>query len=279
MQKDDRLILLTRLAFTPLAFLTAIFGPLLVIFPGATDVLWAWQIKPEMSAAWVGSSYTFGAFAITTMLIVGRWSASTVAVAGLWPFSLAMLAATLMHLDRFFLDSPRFYVWLIVYVSLPLLLPLIFWLNSKRDPGPRPGDMLLPPLFRKMLVAAGTPLLLLGLLLFIGPALAAEFWPWQLTPLMSRVIGGWLLFIGAGSLCSLFERRYIAYRLFLPAAAIWFAILLVASLFNYHNFVTDRPSVIIFFVVLSIAILGILGMFVVLERRYRAQPATAPAIS
>src|SRR4051794_25054818 len=112
MPRDDRLILLFRVAFIPLAFFTAIFGPLLVIFPGSTDVFWAWQIKPEMSAVWVGAGYTFGGIAITTMLIVGKWSASTVAIAGTWPFSLAMLGATLLHIDRFFVDTPRFWIWM-----------------------------------------------------------------------------------------------------------------------------------------------------------------------
>ena len=53
--RDDRLIPLTRIAFTPLALLTAIFGPLLYLFPATTAQYWAWEIKPEMSAAWVGS--------------------------------------------------------------------------------------------------------------------------------------------------------------------------------------------------------------------------------
>ncbi len=267
MERDDRLTLLFRVAFTPLALLTSIFGPLLVLFPGSTDQFWSWQIKPEMSAAWVGAGYTFGGIAITTMLIVGKWSVSTVAIAGTWPFSLAMLAATLLHLDRFFVDSPRFWVWFVIYLGLPVLLPLIYWLNMRRDPGIKAGDLLLPNIFRIALIAVGILSLLFGLFLFFAPTLAADLWPWQLTPLMSRVIGGWLLFIGSGSLCAFFERRYTAYRLFLPSAAIWFTILLVASLFNMANFDSNKPSTTLFFVIIPTLIIGILAMFAIMERR------------
>jgi hypothetical protein len=279
MDKDDRLIPLTRIAFTPLALFTAIFGPLLVIFPGATDVFWSWPVKPEMSAVWIGAGYTFGGLAITTMLVVGRWSASAVAVLGTWPFSIAVLAATLLHLDRFFVDSPRFYIWMVIYLGLPVVLPAMFWLNRRRDPGPRPTDVMLPSVVRTALVVAGVPLLLLGLVLFLAPSMAAGFWPWQLTLLMSRVVGAWLTFIGTGALCALFERRYIAFRYFLPPAACWFTILLVGSLFHLGDFQTSRPSVIIYFAALMVAILAIIAVFLIMERHYRAQAAgeAAPA--
>jgi len=69
--RDDRLIPLTRIAFTPLAIFTAIFGPLLFLLPHQTAQYWAWEIKPEMSTAWVGVGYTFGALAIWTILNFG----------------------------------------------------------------------------------------------------------------------------------------------------------------------------------------------------------------
>jgi len=278
MQPDDRLIRFTRYFFTPLVPFTAIFGPLLVLFPGATDVYWSWQIRPEMSAVWVGAGYTFGAMAITTMLVVGRWSASVVAVVGTWPFSIAMLAATLLHLDRFFLGTIQFYIWMLIYLALPLGLPVIFWLNRRRDPGVQPTDMLLPRWLRTVLVVAGAVVGLLGLLLFFSPGTAASFWPWQLTPLMSRVIAGWLIFLSTGAMCALFEQRYIAYRYFLPSAVLWFAILLVASLFHLNDFDSGRLTTPIYFVAVGAVILSLGLMFLYLERRYRAQERNTSAL-
>jgi hypothetical protein len=278
-ERDDRLILITRLFFTPLAAFTAIFGPLLVLFPGATEVFWSWQIRPEMSAVWVGAAYTFGAMAITTMLVVGRWSSSIVAIVGTWPFSIVMLAATLLHLDRFFLGTVQFYIWLIIYLALPFGLPVIFWLNRRRDPGVQPTDMLLPQWLRAVLGVAGAIVGLFGLYLFFDPTGAAGFWPWALTPLMSRVIGGWLLFLGTGALCALFERRYIAYRYFLPSSILWFTILLAASLFHLDNFDFGRLSASIYFIAVGAVILLLALMFLYLERRYQEHVLSALAVA
>ena len=270
-QPDDRLIPLARYFFAPLTLFTAIFGPLLILFPGETDIYWSWQIGPEMSAVWVGAGYTFGALAITTMLVVGRWSASVVAVVATWPFSLVMLAATLLHLDRFFLGTIQFFVWTLIYLALPLGLPVIFLVNRRRDPGLQPTDMLLPRWLRTVLVLAGAIVGLFGLLLFFSPTTAASFWPWQLTPLMSRVIAGWLIFLSTGAMCALFEQRYVAYRYFVPSAVAWFAILLVASLFHLNDFDPARLSTPIYFVAVGAVILALALMFLYLERLYRAQ--------
>ena len=79
------------------------------------------------------------------------------------------------------------------------------------------------------------------------------------------------MFIGAGAMVLLFERRYIAYRYFLPCAAFWFALLFVAALFHLDNFDFGRPSAWIFFVVLGGVVIGLMADFLYFERRYRAQ--------
>src|SRR5688500_19748374 len=120
--RDDRLIPLTRIAFTPLAVLTAIFGPLLYILPGATAKYWAWEIKPEMSAAWVGAGYTFGTLAIWTILIIGRFQKLFVPIMATWALSSVMLIATILHIDRFFLDRIQLWIGSIIYLFLPFAL-------------------------------------------------------------------------------------------------------------------------------------------------------------
>src|SRR5690242_265019 len=123
MERDDHLILLTRIALWPLAVLTAIFGPMLFLLPDRTDVTWAWQIRPDMSVIVVGAGYIFGACAITTLLIRNQWHALNSAIFATWLFSVAMLLATLLHLDRFFVGTLRFYVWFVIYLALPFALP------------------------------------------------------------------------------------------------------------------------------------------------------------
>src|SRR5882724_10730367 len=129
MTGDDRLSPLARWVFLPLVPFTAVFGPLLVLAPGHTAAYWAWTIQPSMSAVWEGAGYTFGACAITTMLVLNRWRTSILAIIATIPFAYAMIVATLLHLDRFATGSPRFWVWLAIYIVLPIGLPLILARN------------------------------------------------------------------------------------------------------------------------------------------------------
>jgi hypothetical protein len=271
MNKDDRLIWLAKIAFGVLIPFTGIFGPLLIIFSEATRNFWAWEITPAMSSVWVGAGYTFGAVAITTTIVLGRWRTASLPTVATFPFSIGMLGATLLHLDRFFLGTLPFYIWLIIYIYLPIGLPLIYILNRGRDPGVQPNDLMVPRPLALGAGLGGVLITLFGLFMFFSPTALAESWPWRLTPLMSRVIGSWILFIGMAAMWLLFERRYIAYRYFLPCAAFWFALLFVAALFHLDNFFFDRPSAWIFFVVLGVAVVGLMVDFLYFERRYRAQ--------
>ena len=271
--RDGRLTLATRLAFTPLAVITAIFGPLLVLLPGDTAEYWSWSISPDMSAVWVGAGYTFGAIAITTMLLIGRSGASLVAIGGTWPFSVVMLAATVTHNDRFFTGSAGYFVWLAIYVILPFALPVLLRLEMQHDRGRQAGDVLLPPWLRWAFAGAGVVVTLIGLVLVVDTTILDNSWPWLLTPLMSRVIGGWLLFIGAGGLAALVESRYIAYRFYLLAATVWFSVLFAASLLNGNDFDSGRLATPLFFVMVAGAAMGVAGAFLYMERLVRARSA------
>ena len=131
MERDDHLILLTRIALWPLAVLTTIFGPMLFLLPDRTDVTWAWQIRPDMSVIVVGAGYIFGACAITTLLIRNQWHALNSAIFATWLFSVAMLLATLLHLDRFHKDTLPFGAWAALYVITPFLVPWLVLRNHR----------------------------------------------------------------------------------------------------------------------------------------------------
>lgn len=270
MERDDRLIMFARIAFGILIPFTAIFGPLLLLFPNATNVFWAWEVVPAMSSVWIGAAYTFGTVAISTMLVVGRWRSAIVPTVATWPLSVGLLGATLLHLDRFFLGTLPFYLWLFIYIYLPIGLPLIYILNRKHDPGVQQDDLLVPQSIARLGGIVGILITLFGLFMFFRPTALADSWPWQLTPLMSRVIGSWMLFIGAAELCLFFERRYVAFRSFLLCGAFWFALLFVASLFHLENFDFSRPAAWLFFLVVGGVVVAILADFLYFERRYRA---------
>jgi hypothetical protein len=185
-------------------------------------------------------------------------------------FSLVVCAATLIHLDRFFLGTINFYVWFAIYVLLPVVLPVIWWLNRTHDPGPQPDDLLISRTMAVTSGGAGVVFGLLSLVLIFSPSTAGAFWPWALTPLVSRIIGAWLLFIATGLVCLLFERRYLAYRYYLLPAALWFALFFVASFFHLDNFDFNRITAYVWFALTAGASLAAIGAFLLLEGRYRA---------
>jgi len=268
---DNALHPLTRYSYLPLAVLTAIFGPILFLFPGSTEDYWSWPIRPDMSTVWVGAAYTFGAIAISPMLLRGRWTEAIVPVISTWPFSVVMLAATIIHNDRFFLGTANYYIWLAIYIYLPFALPVMFFLNRRQDPGVTATDTLLPIVLRIVLSVIGAMTALYGLLLIAESKAVLDTWPWQLTPLMAKVIGGWLLFIATGSLWTAIEARYAAYRYYFPVAAFWFALLLLASIANRDDF-NDGLSKPLYFIALGTAIVGSLAIYLLMERSEGQRP-------
>jgi hypothetical protein len=268
-QKDDRLIPLTRIGLGPLAVLSIISGPLLYLYPGGTARYWAWEVQPEMSAVWLGASYNFAAIFLLTILLIGRFQKLFVALLAVWPFSCTMLFATLIHIDRFFVDRIVFWIWLIIYIVVPFAFPAL-WLLNKRHAIPRQDNELQFPKNSVYIGALiGLGFFLLAAILIFNPALAASFWPWTLTPLMSRVIGGWILSWSAAGLSLVFERRYLSYREFIPEAGLWFVLILLGGLRYSEQFDFSRPFTYIFFGALSLMALSMFYLFFSWEGRYR----------
>jgi hypothetical protein len=257
---DDRFPPLAKWVFLPLIPLTAVFGPLLVIAPGHTATYWAWTIQPSMSAVWVGAGYTFGACAISTMLVLNRWRTAILAIVATIPFAYAMIIATFLHLDRFATGSIRFWVWLVIYLVLPIGLPIIWFRNRGNDPGVQPGEELLPQWLSRTIGVIGVVVVAFAMALFVLPSTVGRVWPWMLTPLMAQVVAGWLLFFGTGAAMFNCERRLQAVRAFLPSVAVWFSVLGIAALFHLDDFHRGAVSTAAYFVGVWVVVAASLGI-------------------
>jgi hypothetical protein len=253
MPRDDRLSLTTYLAFAPRALMSAIFGPILYFLPDRTDTLFAWTIMPAMSAVFIGAGYISGALIIVRLLLMGRWYAMRPFSLGGWGFIVAMLGATLLHWDRFHQGTAFFYIWFIVYLLGPFIIPIAYWRNEPRYVPPAPGEMLLQPSLRRGLMATGLIFTLLGLALFISPASFAPIWPWTLTPLIGRVIAGWMFLPAFGAIGAFIEPRYTAFRPLMQHSLGWIALLLVGSLLHLSDFNFARPLAWGWFVMLVVS--------------------------
>ena len=80
-------------------------------------------------------------------------------------------------------DSPpqhvAFWIWVGLYVTTPVLVPLAWWRNRATDPRtPEPGEPPLPRFVRPALLTVGAFQSVVALVLLLSPSTMIEHWPW-----------------------------------------------------------------------------------------------------
>lgn len=190
-----------RLLFNIAIALAATAGISLFLLTQQTDQAFAWTIASPLTAAFLGALYLGD---IPLLLAVRReavWAYARAAAWGVLVFTGVSLLATLLHLDKFHLGADLIsarlaaWLWMVVYVSLPLLAGWLIW-RQAQQPGGEPALSVAQPAWRRRLLAlAGAAALVLGLALLVVPDLAP--WPWALTPLTSRAISARVLAFAA----------------------------------------------------------------------------------
>lgn len=160
---------------------------LLIFYPGRTDTLWAWDLKPEVTAMTLGSVYAGGAYFFGRITFGAPWRAVAAGFPAVIMFVWMAAIASLFHLDRFDKNSLPFVAWAALYIVTPFLVPWLVGRNHKAF-GPPTGPPL-PRVLGRVLRIAGGALLAVGLLFLAAPHIAIDSWPWLLTPLTARVTG------------------------------------------------------------------------------------------
>jgi hypothetical protein len=229
-----------RLILEVFAGLALIAGALLFLGATRTDAWWSWTIEPPLTAATLGAFY-WSAFVLILMAARSKtWARARPAVYPVAVIAVLLLVITLIHLDRFDLDSLFGVFWVVAYVLVPVLL--VWALVEQRDMrGRDPVDAhRLPRLLRRALIFEGAVMLAAGALLLVAPGAADDVWPWALSPLTSRAIGSFLVGIGLAALIAAREDDPLAFR----GAALAYAVLGLLELLalNLHTAdLGDRP--------------------------------------
>jgi hypothetical protein len=228
----------------------AILVPALVILwgiPGRTEDAWAWTIQPELTPIFMGAGYGAGAYFFLRTFLSDRFVPSSAGIFGAAFFATLMLIATLIHWDRLnHGDAPLigaivFYGWVGVYILSPVVVFGLWWFNHKTDSGePAPGEAIVPEWVRRIaqLVAAGA--LVAAAFLFLLPDEAIDVWPWQLTPLTSRVIGSFTAQVGVGALLISLDSRWSAWKLIVETFLVATALLLLGAIRAWDDFDTGN---------------------------------------
>jgi hypothetical protein len=167
-------------------------GVQLFVFSDHTDRYFAWTIQPSIGAALLGATYWSASAMAFLSVRSGRWSRAQPMVVGILAVTPLLLVVTLVHLAKFHLGSLYGIAWLVVYASLPVLTPLVIARQIRRAGSP-PDAAPIPRALRRLIGGLAVGLAAVGLVLLFAPSTSARFWPWALTPLLSRALGSWLV--------------------------------------------------------------------------------------
>jgi hypothetical protein len=180
-------------------------GVLLFVLATETEDLFSWTIEPPLTAAFLGAAYWAALVLIAWTAGQREWANARAALVPVVLIAVLLLVATLMHLDKFDLDSLFGWFWLTVYSMVP---PLLVWLIvvNLRAPG-SPGRAVpdLPAGLRALLAVQAAVMLTAGVALFAAPSSADSFWPWPLTPLTARAVGAFVIGFGAAAAHAAYE--------------------------------------------------------------------------
>jgi hypothetical protein len=219
---------LTRAGIWVLLVLAALNGLFLYFAPGRADTDYAWSILPAVNAAFIGAGFLAGTLATGLVLaFASRWRTFSTLPIALWVLAASLLAATIIHNDRFKWDYVPTWVWAIVYAGVPLAVPFLVS-RQRRAAGPEPeADRRLRPL-RLVSAVVGAVMLVGAVVLFVAPVELGEHWPWPLTPLLGRAVAAWYALFGTMLLsCSLGLRRPAEALIPYATLACWCVLLLL----------------------------------------------------
>ncbi len=184
-----------RAIFLAFAGLAAIAGGLLFIGATDTEDWFSWTIQPPLTAAALGAFFWSACALLATAARSPDWPAARPVAYPVLAIATILLIVTLVHLDRFDLDSLFGIFWLCAYIVAP---PLLIWgiaTQPGRERGEQAGAALPGPL-RWVLLIEGVVLFAVGALMLFAPGGAEEIWPWALSALTSRALGAFNVGVG-----------------------------------------------------------------------------------
>jgi hypothetical protein len=266
-------------------WLAIVITPFLVVafailygFPTETARLFAWEIKPPMTAMMLGAAYAGGVWFFVRGALARRWdqvAAGFPAVAG---FATILGLATFMHWDRFIHGNPAFVVWTVLYVTMPFLVFGSWWRQERADAGTRLAvSVRLPRVPRFLFAGVGVTMLAISAGLFVAPADLGAGWPWPLTPLTARVMSALFVLSGIVGVAVGLDGRWSSARILVEAQLVAIGLIVAAPVLHGDGIDTGSPIVWLFFGGLGALEVGLLGLYVTMERTRRTHPGTAGA--
>ena len=233
--RDDRVLPLTRgVAYAIVPFLVVAFA-VLYPWPDDTGRLFAWRIRPTMTAMMLGSAYLGGAYFFLRAARAAAWHTVKGGFVPVGVFASLMGVTTIVYWGKFNHQHVAFWLWALLYFTTPFLIFWVWLRNRRYDAPAADGDVLLAPLVARVIGVVGALALVMGLYLFLLPGTAVRSWPWLLTPLTARVLGA-IFCLGLAGTGAFVDRRWSSARLPLQVALVMLTLILVAGVRAHAEF-------------------------------------------
>jgi hypothetical protein len=279
-EHDDAILPETRwLAAFIVPFLVVAFA-LLYGWPDDTARLFAWTIRPRMTPMLMGAGYIAGAYFFVRVLAGGRlsvsWHRVTCGFLPVTAFASSMAVATALHWDRFNHAHVSFYAWVFLYAIAPPLVAGVWLRNRRRDPATvSASDAAVPRVVRLTVGAVGALILVFGLCLFVTPSLLLAVWPWTLTPLTARVLGGWFALPGVAGLVLSRDQRWSAWGIPLQSQAFGIVLILIGVVRAWSTFDPAGAGIWLFVGGMGALLAGIFALYRSMESHHAFGPNRA----
>jgi hypothetical protein len=267
--RSDRVLLPTRvLAATIVPFLVLAFL-VLVPWPSDTKRLFAWAIKPTMSAMVLGSVYLGGAYFFLRVVRAARWHTVAGGFVPVGTFATLMGVTTILHWDRFLHHHLAFWLWVVLYFTTPFLVFAVFLRNQREYDSTADSTPRISAGAAGALVLAGLASTVMCLFLYLFPARAVAIWPWQLTPLTARMLGA-VFALGVAGVGAWRERRWSAVRILLQVAGFMLGLILIAAARARSEFDPSNVLTWLFLAGFVVTTAALVVLYVRMEWRFRS---------
>ncbi|MDP9331010.1 MAG: hypothetical protein M3P11_10275 [Actinomycetota bacterium] len=276
--QDDRILPLTRVVAAVVIVILLFAWGVLFLLPSQTDHRFAWTIRPSMTALLMGAGYGSALYFFARVLTGDRWHRVALGFLPTTVFTWMMLVATMKHWDRFHHGSLAFALWFWIYLITPVLVPAVWFMNRRHDPGVTKGmNMVFPSRFRLAMALAGGGMLAIAAWMYFAPASAADLWPWGLTALTARAVASFVALPGVAWLAIAADARLSAAPAMLGTLALGLVLLLVAVARSWNEF--DHSNVLSFVYVAGLVatLVAIGGLSLWIRNRERTPQTAAPA--
>jgi hypothetical protein len=246
---------------------------ILYFLPSHTAKLFAWEIKPPMTAMMLGSAYAGGIYYFTGVILTRQWHRIKVGLIPVTIFASILNVATILHWDKFNHGTLPFFAWVSLYFTTPFIIfGLWLWNRGQDTNQPDKNELIVHPLIRLAIGAIGATTLAIAIFLFLNPNLMIQLWPWTLTPLTSRVMAAMFSLPGMVGLGMAMDSRWSSAQTILQSQGFSILLILVAVFRSRVDFNWSTPGSWLFTIVLGAMLAGIiifLALFSIYQKAQR----------